>query len=84
MVDLFDALDSPGLRYTSMSWKFCSGNPEMKGNFIFQGWLAALICTKALMDNNRDYEVVLQTKVGYVQQFYWICYSVGTVYAFIV
>lgn len=36
------------------------------------------------MDNNRDYEFVLQTKVGYVQQFYWICYSVGTVYAFIV
>ncbi|XP_070492841.1 protein rolling stone isoform X1 [Chironomus tepperi] len=51
---------------------------------VLQGWLSAVICTKALMDNNRDYEFVLQTKVGYVQQFYWICYSVGTVYAFIV
>lgn len=51
---------------------------------ITQGWMAALICTKALMDNNRDYVVVLQTKVGYIQQFYWLCYSAGTVYAFIV
>lgn len=29
-------------------------------------------------------EVVLQTKVGYIQQFYWVVYSVSTVYSFIV
>lgn len=52
--------------------------------FITKGWLSALICTKALMDNNRDYEFAVQTKVGYIQQFYWVCYSTGTVYAFIV
>lgn len=74
---------------------------------VVQAWLAALICTKALMDNNRDFgetneiwvwrklwkltnwqpftaEVVLQTKVGFIQQFYWITYSIATVYSFIV
>lgn len=74
---------------------------------VVQAWLAALICTKALMDNNRDFgkltnhgvvkilkqknfssspytEVVLQTKVGAIQQFYWITYSVATVFSFIV